>query len=154
MIFLRGHKTTYANEGILIYIEKEQSFCSKPFLTSDFTLMLGCAYLGLDVSLSSMEILNVSGLCPQHLWIPKKLALPRVVVAGSVILETSDDWMNGTGIDLFEKAPIYYDRKTNWCCVSNNLDEPPDQNIEFSKGCILSFASGKFIALWLNPTYQ
>jgi len=144
----------YAYEGKLIYHHGEESFCYEPFLGTGFSLMLGCSYLELDISVNTMEIINVSGLCPKRLWISRTLLLPLNIVPGSVKFYSEEELVSGTGKYLSEYMPIYFDESSNWCCISNDPDAIPDQNIEFLKDCIISLSEGEFIALWLRPEYR
>jgi len=139
-------------DGILTYFENEFSY--EPIRGSDYTIMLGCSYLGLDISINTNRIINITGYCSKHTWIPKALVLPDDIVVGAVRFNSDEELLRGLGEYLFEEIPIYYDKTTNWCCITKNLDVKSDENIEFARNCILSLSKGKFVALWLNPEYK
>lgn len=52
--------------GNLLYDKKENSFIYEPFETIDFSIMIGGAYVGLDISLKTMKVLAVPDI---PLWI-------------------------------------------------------------------------------------
>lgn len=136
------------------YICEEESFYFDPYIQSDFTLMLGCSYLGLNISTESKCIINLSGLCPKHLWQPQKLSPPEDIVKGSAVVEGNEVLISGTGKDLLEQSFVFYDQESNWCCIKTIDDVRPDLNIEFATNCILSLSKGNFIALWVKPIFE
>jgi len=135
------------------YDIEEQSFFFDPSLESDFTLMLGCSYLGLNIFLKSRMLVSFSGYCPKHLWHEEILQPPQRVVSGMVVIECNDTLISGAGIYLFEQTNLFYDKNSNWCCVKALNNIQADVNIEFAPNCVISLSGGNFVALWFKLIY-
>jgi len=153
MDFIFEYTENY-NIGGPIYILEEESFNFKPYVESDFTLMLGCSYLGLNISTKTKALVNISGLCPKRIWKCEKLNVPQNVVKGNVILVTDEILMSGTGKDLLTNTVILYDSENNWFCIKPNYDIQSDLKIQFADNCILCLSKGRFAELWIKPKFE
>lgn len=116
--------------------------------------MLGCSYLGLNISSKSRCIINFSGLCPKHLWQLQKLNPPKDKSKGAAMIEGNEVLISGTGEYLLEKSIVFYDQESNWFCIKTIDDVCPDCNIEFATNSILSLSKGNFVALWVKPIFE
>lgn len=59
------------NNQSIYYVEEDISFTCEECNYCDFSIMIGCAYIGIDVNLKNKEILQISGCRPKELWIEK-----------------------------------------------------------------------------------
>lgn len=77
------------NKYTAIYLEKDDGIITEPDIGTDFTLMTGGAYLGIDVTLYNKEVVAISGYIPKHLWINKKIELPKVLYKAKIFIEST-----------------------------------------------------------------
>lgn len=138
----------------VFYNEQELSFITKPNYITDFTIMTGAAYLGLDINLSNKLVMSISGCCPKYNWIKTNLKMQENIEKGDVMIETDIDLIAGTGIELFEKLPIYYCEENNWVCIGNKHNNNDYTNIRFMENAIISLKNNEFKALWINLTHS
>lgn len=117
--------------------------------------MIGTGYLGLDINLSNMLLLAVSGCCPKYNWIERSLQFPNNMELGNIAIKTNRKLVAGAGTDLIEgiELPIYYCKGNNWVCIGEQVKENYDINIQFMKNAIMSLKNNEFKALWINPIY-
>lgn len=133
----------------IIYHDDESSFDMSESLFSDFSLMIGCIYLGLDICLNSLQIVNISGYCPSHLWINRKLSLPSDIKEGVVKIKTDEDFCSGTGTYLYDDSKIYYDTNNNFCYIECVKNQDADCNIKFCNNGIISLYRNKLVGIWI-----
>ncbi len=136
----------------VIYSNQEHSFDMDISLYTDFTLMLGCAYLGLDVNLSSMDVVNVSGFCPSDTWIKKNLCFPIATQQGTIKIIPESDLCNGTGIYLFDEADVYFDENSGWCYIDGKMEMLPEYNVQFCENAIFSLCGNILVGIWIHLT--
>ncbi len=137
-------------ERQVLYFNQEQSFDMNIIEPSHYSLMLGCAYLGLDFSLNSLEIVNISGFCPNNLWINKSLVPPNILEYGIIKIIKTDDLVEGAGEYLFDKSVIYYDTTNNYCYIDAKTGMYPDRYIQVFKNVIISLCNQKLVGLWIK----
>lgn len=135
----------------VVYSKQERSFDMDISLSADFTLMLGCSYLGLDVNLSSMEAVNVSGFCPSDTWIKKDLCVPAATRQGTIKIISESDLCSGTGIYLFDKADIYFDENSGWCYIDGRTGFPPEYNAQFCENAVFGLCGDILVGIWIRP---
>ena len=58
----------FSRNGTPVYINSENSFSYEPWNECDFSIIIGRGYNSLDVSLSTKNIVHVSGLNPKYTW--------------------------------------------------------------------------------------
>ena len=134
----------------VVYAEQEQSFDMDVSLKSDFTLMLGCAYLGLDVALSSSEVVNISGFCPREKWIEKALSLPVATQKGAIRIVPEQDLCNGTGMNLFEEAELYFDNNREMCYIAGNTKLTPEHIVQFCENAFFCLSGNVLVGIWIQ----
>ncbi len=134
----------------VIYLNQEHSFDMDISLYTDFTLMLGCAYLGLDVTLSSLEVVNVSGFCPSNGWIRKTLCSPIATQQGTIKIVPEIDLCNGTGTYLFDEADVYFDENSGWCYIDGKMKLLPEYNVQFCENAIFSLCGNVLVGIWIQ----
>ena len=141
-----------AEKRKVIYSNQEQCFDMDRSLHTDFTLMLGCAYVGLDVSLSSMEVVNISGFCPTDTWIKKTLHAPIPTRLGTIKIVSRLDLCNGTGTYLFDDADVYFDENSGWCYIDGKMKLSPEQNVQFCENVLFSLCGNFLVGIWIHLT--
>jgi hypothetical protein len=134
----------------VVYSNQECSFDMDVSLPNDFTLMLGCAYLGLDVLLSSLEVVNISGFCPNDRWIKKTLCLPSAKQQGTIKIISESGLCNGTGTYLFEDADMYFDENSGFCYIDGRTQLLPDFNVRFCENAIFSLCGDALVGIWIQ----
>ena len=142
-------KSAY-DERDIVYHAVEQEFDMNSSIYTDFTLMVGCGYLGIDVSLLSSEIVGISGFCPQKLWISSSLYPPNIKENGVVKIQSNDELCSGTGISLFDDAQIYYDNKNKYCYIDGHTKLVPKHNIRLGKNAIISLCGKIITGIWIR----
>lgn len=139
----------------VIYLNEEHSFCMDVFLDTDYTLMLGCVYLGLDVDLSSMDVVNISGVCPNYTWKKKNLCPPIATQQGTIKIISGiseSDLCPGTGIYLFDKTDMYFDENSGWCYIDCKVELHPEVNVQFCENTIFSLSGNDLVGIWVHLT--
>ncbi len=134
----------------VIYLDQEHSFYTEPFLYSDFTVMLGCDYIGLDVDLSSSKIMNISGFSSQKNWINKILSAPATTKNGTIKIISDSELCAGTGTYLFERADMYCNIINGWCYIDGMTELRADQNIRFCENIIFSLCGNSLVGIWIR----
>lgn len=51
-----------------VYYVKEKSFCFEPQRETDFSILFGNLYFGLDIDLNTGKIQGISGYSPKRQW--------------------------------------------------------------------------------------
>jgi len=156
MIFIEN-KRTIEIDTKLYFRKKEESFDTEPANCGDFTIMIGVHYLGIDISLDTMEVISIRGYCDRASWInDNNMRLNKQTKKCAIKVkpsESEDWWFRGAATDLLENIPIYFNKNTNWVCIGTTNNEQYDTCIEFINNCIMCLSNGEFRALWLNPEF-
>jgi len=140
------------NTQEIYYFANDVSFTCEEWNQCDFTIMIGCAYIGIDISLYNKQVLQISGACPKQAWIKKKLEPPNQLKEGKIYLETKEEFSKGTGIYLTDRnIPIYFDIKNNCICIGNYNVKDSDCNVKISSNLIISLSKDKIKSIWINP---
>ena len=134
----------------IIFDKIEESFYMERSIETNFSVMLGCAYLGVDINLIDMQIYGASGLCPMNIWIKEKLKLPKYVINGNVKINSNEELKAGIGVAMFEKLPIYFDEEKKWICIGEKDFLEYTDSIKFIENAIICLKCNEFKALWIN----
>lgn len=137
------------NKRMVVYTKKDCSFDMNEHLYSDFTLMLGCSYLGLDVLIASAEIVNISGFCHSNNWISRFLCPPAKVKRGTVKIIPESDLCGGTGMDLFYETPIFFDESKNLCYIEGNETLKSDCDVQIFDNVVFSMCGQTLVGVWI-----
>ena len=137
--------------GKPIYIMADQSFIFEPWLDPDYSIMLGSAYISVDIQTSTGKLQHISGFNPIDTWLAKELFRP-VSFNGNVIVK-SDLFLSGGGEYYADNWRTFYDKVTGWVCIGNPDISNDDlvKNVEFAKDTIASIRNQKLLALWVRP---
>lgn len=136
----------------IVYDSNEESIIMEPSPDSDFTLMLGSAYLGLDINLDTREVVGISGFCPKRNWENKMLSIPKTFEDGKLFFQEAHQHQIGTGAALFDESTIYFDEGTNWCCLKPKTTwVPGKRNIRLGENLIVCLAEQKLVEIWFKP---
>lgn len=139
-----------SDERQVLYLADERSFGMDVFLPSDFTLMTGCAYLGLDVSLTNSQIVNLSGFCPKDTWTRKELTPPDTSEAATILFVADLELVSGAGMYLYDNSQAYFDESNHWCYIELEPKQTPDRSVRFCKNAILSFCGDALLGVWIQ----
>lgn len=134
----------------VIYSNQEHSFDMDTYWYTDFTIMLGCAYIGLDVDLSSLEVVNVSGFCPSENWIKKPLCTPVETCRGTIKIVSNSDMCEGTGTYLFDEAVMYFDEDSRWCYIDGMTRLLTECNVRFCENVMFSLCGNALVGVWIH----
>ena len=141
---------TKQKEGCPIYIRSEQSFLYHPWKSSDFSLMVGCGYVGLDICLKTGTITQVSGLCPFNTWKNGNFFLPKANL-GNIKLVNAKEYMKGTGIQYANwKQPIF-NKSNGWIFMGRNKHQKTDEFVTFAQDTIAEICDGEIVCIWIKP---
>lgn len=152
MNFLYKYQEKFQNE--IIYSISEQSFYPDSWMDNDYTIIIGTEYVGLDVDLNHKQIVQVSGLSPQNIWVRSTLSLP-VSKEGSIFIQEKNDPVSGTGINYGDTWLTYFDEKQNLICIGNPTTASDDICIEFSKNCYAVIdLNNQLKSIWLKPIFE
>lgn len=138
----------------LLYCEEDRGFNTEPDYITHFTLMIGCAYLGLDINLDNMQIMTITGFCPKNSWNRQKLVLPNKIEEGRILIRTKRKWLQGMGDYLLDRTEAYFCEENNWLCIGDKDIKHYNCNIKFMNNAIISLKNNEFKALWINPIYK
>lgn len=120
-----------------IYYVKEKSFLLEPQIETDFSILFGNLYFGLDIDLNTGKVQAISGYSPKRQWKRNHLIIPKATVEGELIVLSNDEWYPGQGIRVTDGDwGIQYDSKTGWICVGKSGVEMVGQSVEFLNNCI------------------
>lgn len=137
--------------GNLLYDKQDSSFIYESDLSANFSIMVGGAYLGLDIDLASMKVQAISGYSPMHIWVKSDLVVPTKVEKRELYVKTGKQWHVGEGTSYAEWA-IYFDSVSKWVC----LGEKERNNylfIEFAHNCFAGLLQGQIKAIYLKPQF-
>lgn len=134
----------------IIFDKTEETFYMYKDVETNFSVMLGCAYLGMDINLIDMQVYGVSGLCPTNMWVKKELKMPQNVISGRVKINEDKELKAGMGIYIVEKTPIYFDEKNNWICIGKHNSLEYTDSIKFVDNAFICLNGNEFKALWIN----
>ena len=76
-------ETYEQNNQRIFYDEKDLSFSCKNSNDCNFTIMTGCAYIGMEINLYNGQVLQISGCCPKITWKEKELRIPDNIKNGN-----------------------------------------------------------------------
>lgn len=138
----------------VLYYEDDRGFTTEPDYITHFTLMTGCAYLGLDINLDNMQIMTITGFCPKNSWNRQKLVLPTQIEEGRILVKTKKQWLQGMGDYLAKETEIYFSEESNWLCIGDKNVKNYNCNIKFMNNAIISLKDNEYKALWINPIYK
>ena len=134
-------------EGTLLYLEKEQSLYYEPWEKSDFSIMLGAAYTGLDVQSSTGKVVQISGLNPKKTWIEKTLCFPNAC-EGTLVFKKETPLLRGTAVDYAMGLHTFYDRERSCICIGNVVTDDQYKRVEFCKGVVAVLDKKRLLAIW------
>lgn len=138
----------------VIYYDKEEGITTEPYYQTNFTIMTGGAYVGLDINLDNMQLLAISGSCPKNTCIFELIEPPKNIDSASIIIDTKENWLEGMGTYIQENNTIYYNSKNNWFCIGEKDNNKYDCSVKFMENVILCLENNKFKALWFNPIHK
>ncbi len=138
-----------------IYNLVEKSFIYEPFEDSDFSLMLGASYVGLDINIKTMLAVQVSGYSPKSTWKLTSSSPPNAD-SGSLVLFSSEILFSGTGIDYYEfNKNVFYNKRNGWICIGDtSWDNSNACCVAFENNTIAVVKNKKLVALWIKPIFQ
>ena len=137
-------ETNEQNKQRIFYDEKDLSFSCENLNDCNFTIMTGCAYIGIDINLYNGQVLQVSGCCPRIVWKEKKLKMPDNIKNGKIFVKIDEKWKDGTGVYLSnKKIPIYFDKVKKCICIGNYKSSMQDFNIRIASNLIISLSKNK-----------
>lgn len=135
--------------GEPIYLENEYSFYYEPWNPVDFSIMIDSA--SLDMSLSSMEIKQFTGLSPSVNWVKKPLTPPSAQ-QGILSISSAESFLPGTGTEFVVNWPTFYDEDTEWICVGDD-DYTNSILVEFATNTIACIKEENLAAVWIKPRH-
>lgn len=142
----------FQDYGTPIYRKSEQSFDFEPYISSDFSLMLGTSYTSLEINLSEKKVMYLSGLSPTKTWIRKKVILPQFK-KGTLYIEDLEDCLPGMGIETNNKFSTNYDKETGWIFFYSSDVMEYKQCVMFAHNIIVALNNDIVSALWIKPNF-
>ncbi|MBE6742814.1 hypothetical protein [Faecalispora jeddahensis] len=137
--------------GNLLYDKKENSFIYEPFETIDFSIMIGGAYVGLDISLKTMKVLAVSGYSPMDTWVKSLLTIPNKIDKFELYVHADKQWHQGEGTSYAEWQ-AYYDPDSKWVCIGNK-EIRNSLFVEFANNCFAVINQNQVYSIYLKPEF-
>lgn len=144
--------TYFQDYGFPIYRKSEQSFDFDPYVSSNFSLMLGASYTSLEIDLSDKKVLYLSGLSPQKSWIRTKIVLPQFK-KGTLYVENLKDCLHGMGIETINNFNVNYDKKTGWIFFYSSDEIEYNQCVMFARNTIVALNNDVISAIWVKPNF-
>lgn len=105
----------------VVYIENE--LITQPCGDSDYSIMLGCGYLGLDISLGNNAVDGISGYCPLDCIEHKPISFSRSAINAKLGITFATPPISGTGCYLCSKTIRHYDSGNGILSMSFCYDE-------------------------------
>ena len=133
--------------GELLYIEDECSLYFKPNNNNAGVSIMCAAYTSLDTICETREVVHISGLNSQHLWIPRNLKIPKAI-KGKLMVHFEEPPLKGTGVDYDRSWQTFYDEELRSLCIGNPEITSIDDTIEFANGIIAVLRENQLIAIW------
>lgn len=147
---LRINYNKFNNYGKQIYRKSEQSFDFEPDINSDFSLMLGTSYVGIETDLSTGRLLYLSGFSPMKSWEKSKLILPDFV-DGTIYIEELKDCYAGMGISIGSDFRALYDEDIGLICFLCGENIVYNNCVRISPDVVIAINENNIVAIWIKP---
>ena len=117
---------------------------------SDFSLMTGCDYLGIDVNTQNNRIYGISGYLSVKKLQKSKILFPSNIIEGSVFIK-NESFVPGTVSDYTQPLIGKFDHYSKCICLGNNECEAT--SIKISEDVFISIRDEKLIAIFIKPIF-
>lgn len=138
--------------GIPIYRKSEQAFDFEPYYNSDFSLMLGASYVGLEINLNNSKVLCLSGVSPTKVWKKDKIILPNYK-KGTLFVEGLENCFHGMGKETHNQFTAFYDKKSGWIYFASDIKSEELNCIMFAKDTIIALDDETIVSIWIKPKF-
>lgn len=143
MLFTIKHEKSIINKHT--YINNDGLFHDMA-KKCDFSLMLGCQYLGLDVNSINNRIYGVSGFVSIKQLPQESINMPKTIKEGALYLENcilEPNTVKNYSVQLNGK----YDKKLNCICIGEDRDEL--EAFKIADDLFVSIYNDKIIAIFI-----
>ena len=135
------------------YLKNENSFFYEPWNNVDFSIIIGNSYSSLDVKLSNMKVVQLTGFNSKDNWIEKKIDVPKAMTGELLIKGKQGDFCTGSGIHCEETWETYYNPDNGWICIGNYEYCKTGQAVKFANNTVAVIKGTKLWAIWINPKF-
>lgn len=111
---------------IVVYRDDESSFDTETTIERYSSILIGCAYLGLDVVAGDTRIGSISGYCPKKNWLNTTLSFPEAQSGELHVL--NGDLVRGIGHVYADNWQVYVDLIKNIVYLGRNV-HPAEKGI-------------------------
>ena len=139
--------------GIPIYRKSEQAFDFEPYYNSDFSLMLGESYVGLEINLNNGKALCLSGVSPTKAWKKDKIVLPDYK-KGTLFVEGLENCYQGMGIETHNQFTAFYDKEGGWIYFVSDIKSENPNYIMFANNTIIALDNEAIASIWIKPKFM
>ena len=146
-VWIHHYQLTFKNQPL--YISSENSFIYEPW-AGDFSLVIGPAYVSLDVDLSAGRIVQVSGLSPISSWNRKQIEVPPALT-GILGIEIDDSWLPGSGITYADQWITLFDESSGWVQIGGERACENDEYVSFATDTIAAVRESRVVGVWIRP---
>lgn len=134
--------------GSLLYLKDEQSLYYDPWQKSDFTVLFGAAYVGLDVQAATGQVVQISGANPQRTWSRYRLSLPKAMPGHLLFRAEGPLPLSGAAVNYASDWRTFYDPERSCICMGDPEFDAKDKCVEFCRGIAAVLRGTELTAIW------
>lgn len=135
------------------YLKNENSFFYEPWNNVDFSIIVGNSYSSLDVKLSNMTVVQLTGFNSKSNWIEKNIDVPKALIGELSIEGNQVDFHAGSGVHCEEIWETYYNPDNGWICIGNFDYCEAGQAVKFADNTIAVVNGTNLWAIWVKPRF-
>jgi len=134
------------------YDLEEEGFVFEPWGDASFSVMLGAAYVSLDIAAENGIAYYVSGCSPKRLWISQRLSTPDST-KGQLQVTSDTAFQRGTATDYRQGWQTFFDTSTGWICMGDRNEKKDCEVVEFGTNTLAVVKNGELKAVWVKPVF-
>ena len=138
--------------GAPIYDLEEKEFSFEPWGNTSFAVMLGAAYVSLDIAAENGIAYYVSGYSPKRLWISQRLSTPDST-KGQLQITSDTAFQRGMGTYYTQGWQTFFDTSTGWICMGDRNEKKDCEVVEFGTNTLAVVKNGELKAVWVKPVF-
>ncbi len=118
---------------------------------SDYSIMIGCDYLGIDIDTQTNRIYGISGYLSLNNLKSDTISLPENIKVGALDIK-GGNFIPGIGTDYEYFLKGSYDRNTGFIVLGEI--ERDAITVKICEDCYFSIKDGKVLAIFIKPNIR